>query len=84
MAERFFTRLGVFPGVKNGVVESFFDFCIKILANSFALDGLVSMLNPIIKPTSRNPENLSYADNTETQQVLEHELIAIYFRSFAK
>ncbi|MBE3654434.1 hypothetical protein BOO93_17445 [Vibrio navarrensis] len=84
MAERFFTRLGVFPGVKNGVVESFFDFCIKILANSLALDGVVSMLNPVIKSTSEYPEHLSHTHYTEAQQVFEHKLVVIYFRFFAK
>lgn len=45
--------------------------------------GFVAMLNPIIKPTSRNPEHLSHTDNTEAQQVFEHKFIAIYFRFFA-
>ncbi|ODW69490.1 hypothetical protein BBL89_04290, partial [Vibrio parahaemolyticus] len=66
------------------VVKSIFDLCIKLLTNCLALDGLVTMLNPIIKPTSRNPEHLSHTDNTEAQQVFEHKFIAIYFRFFAK
>ncbi|APC90668.1 hypothetical protein FORC22_4808 (plasmid) [Vibrio parahaemolyticus] len=49
------------------VIKSLFDLCIKLLASGLALDGFVAMLNPIIKPTSRNSEHLNHTGNAEVQ-----------------
>nr|ABA55953.1 hypothetical protein [Vibrio sp. DAT722] len=66
------------------ICKNFSNLAIKLFAALIALSNFVAMINPVIKPTSRNLKHLSHTDNPIPHQVFEHKLITIYFRFFAK
>lgn len=66
------------------IIKDSSNFTIKLLTLLLALSNLMTILNSIIKPISRNPKHLSHTDNFISHQVFEYKLIAICLRFFAK